>query len=540
MFSFDTINITLAFVGTVTLALGFITYLTETKNRTNRFFFHFVLAAFAWILTMIMYRGVPDQATAFFWARFLYVAAATIPITFLYFSFIFTTEEKKLSKLLSTVIWLPYLLMVVTALAPGVLIHGVRFVSGGEHIIIFDKLWHFVYAAYIDGYFLWIYINLIRKFITSKSLARTHLRYVILGTLLSTVFGVTSNLLLPLMGIFTYNWLGQVTVIFMIVAIFYSISRHNLFKTKVVTTELFVFVLWAFMLGRVILSGNNLDRLVDVALLSATIIIGILLIRSVIKEVKIRERMEALATELATANDRLRVLDQQKSEFLSIASHQLRSPLTAIKGYSSMILEGSFGKFANDKLREAIERIFLSSERLVIIIEDFLNVSRIEQGRMQYDFSTVNLEELASGVIKDLEPNIVRAGLTIKFEKKSEGPFFISADFGKVRQMVTNIIDNAVKYTPKGGIIVNISRNNTSRKVLLAISDTGIGISSETLPILFQKFTRAKGANTVNTQGTGLGLYVVKELMKAHKGNVWVESPGLDKGSTFNLEFASE
>jgi len=147
---------------------------------------------------------------------------------------------------------------------------------------------------------------------------------------------------------------------------------------------------------------------------------------------------------------------------------------------------------------------------------------------------------LASGVIKDLEPNIVRAGLTIKFEKKSEGPFFISADFGKVRQMVTNIIDNAVKYTPKGGIIVNISRNNTSRKVLLAISDTGIGISSETLPILFQKFTRAKGANTVNTQGTGLGLYVVKELMKAHKGNVWVESPGLDKGSTFNLEFASE
>ena len=109
MFSFDTINITLAFVGTVTLALGFITYLTETKNRTNRFFFHFVLAAFAWILTMIMYRGVPDQATAFFWARFLYVAAATIPITFLYFSFIdFALDFREVSGGILNSLWLAF------------------------------------------------------------------------------------------------------------------------------------------------------------------------------------------------------------------------------------------------------------------------------------------------------------------------------------------------------------------------------------------------------------------------------------------------
>ena len=324
------------------------------------------------------------------------------------------------------------------------------------------------------------------------------------------------------------------------IVISYAILRHHIFNAKVIATELFIFALWGFIIGRIILADTLSDQMIEVALLAATIIVGVILIRNVIKEVQTRERMESLANELATANERLTQLDQQKSEFLSIASHQLRSPLTAIKGYSSMILEGSFGKVTEPKLREAIDRIFLSSERLVIIIEDFLNVSRIEQGRMQYDFSTVNLEELVDGVVKELEQNSKKAELAVTFEKGANGPFFIHADFGKVRQMVTNLLDNAIKYTKKGSVTLSIDKDVATRKILVKIKDTGIGIAPEVIPMLFQKFTRDKNAGKVDIMGTGLGLYVVKELMKAHKGNVWVESPGEGKGSTFYLEFMAE
>ena len=159
---------------------------------------------------------------------------------------------------------------------------------------------------------------------------------------------------------------------------------------------------------------------------------------------------------------------------------------------------------------------------------------------MNYDFTSVDFSELVDSVIKELEPNVKKAGLEIKFEIASKGPFYITADYGKIRQVLINIIDNAIKYTPRGMITLRLERDEETRKVLLTVTDTGIGISKESLPGLFQKFSRAPGAAAVSITGTGLGLYVVKELMKAHKGNVWVDSPGTGKGSTFYLEFMGE
>jgi signal transduction histidine kinase len=159
---------------------------------------------------------------------------------------------------------------------------------------------------------------------------------------------------------------------------------------------------------------------------------------------------------------------------------------------------------------------------------------------MQYDFASVNMSELVDSAIKELEPNIAKARLSIKFEKIGKGPFYITADYGKIRQVVMNIVDNSVKYTPKGSIDVRLEKDDDTHKVLLTVSDTGIGIPRESLHTLFQKFSRAPGAAAISTTGTGLGLYVVKEMMKAHKGNVWVDSPGVNMGSTFYLEFMGE
>ena len=317
----------------------------------------------------------------------------------------------------------------------------------------------------------------------------------------------------------------------------FGVLRHGLFHIKIIATEFLVVLLSAIFFIKIFSYSNVLELYFNIFIFTITTFLGYLIIRSVLKEVRTRERMENLAEELATANARLRALDQQKTEFVSIASHQLRSPLTAIKGYSSMLLEGSFGKLSK-KTYDAVDRIFQSSQRLVLIVEDFLNVSRIEQGRMKYDFSTFNFKELVLRVVEEQRPVAEKKGLEITFSAEKLKKYMLMADPGKISQVVTNFIDNSIKYTPKGSININLSQD--SEKMLLTIRDTGVGISKETMPKLFDKFSRALDASKTNTGGTGLGLYVAKEIMKAHKGRVWAESSGEGKGSTFFIEFSGD
>ncbi|HEY4493443.1 MAG TPA: ATP-binding protein [Candidatus Paceibacterota bacterium] len=520
-------------------ALFSLILIREGKSRVNIIFSLFVLAASAWALGIGLFRTINDINYSLYIANFYYVAAALIPLLFLYFSLVFLNDKKRIGILY---LWLG---LPMIALLAGLVINrnlillSVSSLSGVKTATI-NLIPYSIYGILFVLYVITSFFVLFRSLSHAQEREqKIQIRFVIYGTIIPYILGMVFNLILPWIGNYQHIWLGPIFSIMMVAAVGYAVANHHLFNLKIIATEVTVVVLWIFLLVRTLVSSGVTDQIINGSTFIALVILGVLLIRSVIKEVKTRERMEALAKELASANERLTVLDRQKSEFLSIASHQLRSPLTAIKGYSSMILEGSFG-VPEAKMKEAIERIYLSSERLVIIIEDFLNVSRIEQGRMQYDFATVNLEELVTGVTQELEPNIKRARLDISFSKKTAGPFYINADFGKIRQVITNIIDNAVKYTPEGGITVSLSKDEETRKILLAISDTGIGIAREVLPMLFQKFTRAKGASEVNTQGTGLGLYVVKELMKAHKGSVWVDSPGEGKGSTFYLEFMAE
>jgi len=239
-----------------------------------------------------------------------------------------------------------------------------------------------------------------------------------------------------------------------------------------------------------------------------------------------------LYKELQDANEKLKGLDKLKTEFVSLASHQLRSPLTAIKGYLSMIIEGDYGEL-NNELKEPIDRVFESSKNLTTIVEDLLNVSKIEQGGMKYSMEPFNLSELARDEVKDLSVNAEKKGLKICFESDGDNLCIVNGDKEKIRQVLLNFIDNSIKYTKTGGI--NISVKNNENKVLFSIKDTGMGMTPEIKETLFQRFSRGDGAR-MNTTGSGLGLYLAKEIVEAHKGRVWVESEGPDKGSTFNVE----
>jgi signal transduction histidine kinase len=402
----------------------------------------------------------------------------------------------------------------------------------GKNVIL-DKTNYLIYAIYFVCFVLLSYYNLFRSYIKSVNIEeRSQLIFLIYGTLFGFAFGMFFNLILPYFDNYRYIFLGPLFSLAMVVSIAYSITKHRLFNVKIIATEVLIFVLWIFILLRFLISTTLQEQIINAILFVATIIIGILLINSVVKEVKQREKIELLAKDLEVANEKLKELDQMKSEFLSLATHQIRAPLTAIKGYASLILEGDYGVLP-EKMKTAVSTIFESCQNLVFIVNDFLDISRIEQGRMKYDKTEFDIIKTCSDILDQLKPNIENAGLKYSFNKEMEKAV-VFADIGKIKQIIGNVIDNSIKYTKTGDI--NLGIKKVDDNVLISVKDTGVGISKDDIPKLFAKFVRAKDASKTNVIGTGLGLYIAKQMLEAQGGKIWVESEGLGKGSTFFIQ----
>ncbi len=314
-----------------------------------------------------------------------------------------------------------------------------------------------------------------------------------------------------------------------------SIVRLQLFELRILGTQLLVYVLVIMIASQFFFLQSSVDKSLNAVALLVSVGFSYLLMRNVRKEIEAREQIEKLAKDLQKANDRLKELDIQKSEFVSFATHQLRSPLTAMKGYASLILEGDLGEIPREA-KEATERIYESSQTLTNVVDDYLNISRIELGTMKYSLNKLDWRNLVEEIIGELKPNVEKAGLVLDFLSDSKDTYTIEADSDKFKQVIANLIDNSVKYTPQGRIDVSLAKSKDSGKILFSIKDTGIGMSQKTLPKLFQKFTRADKASETNIRGTGLGLYVAKQIVEAHHGRIWAQSEGEGKGSQFYVE----
>lgn len=230
---------------------------------------------------------------------------------------------------------------------------------------------------------------------------------------------------------------------------------------------------------------------------------------------------------LAVANERLKELDTAKSEFISIASHQLRTPLTIIKGYLSLIMEGQFGR-VTPIITDNLGKIYESSERLITLVNDLLDVSRIESGRMIFDLKPIDLSLMIKSVVEELKMSAQHKSLKFSYEEPGT-PMIVDADTSKLRQVVVNLIDNSIKYTDMGFVKVGLSKK--AGQIIFDVVDSGIGIDPGDMGRLFQKF--ARGSLTLTTTGNGLGLFVGKKIIDAHKGTIGVESKGKGLGSRF-------
>lgn len=364
---------------------------------------------------------------------------------------------------------------------------------------------------------------------------RSELLLLTFGSLFFLVAFTAGNVL----GSFTTNWqVGQLGLLGMPIflgILGYMVVRFNSFQLVVLGSHGLVYVCWFLLLSALFVTEVSESRLIVGGTLALFTILGYSLIVSVKKLSEQRLKLAVLTTDLATVNDRLKELDKQKSEFVSIASHQLRSPLTAIRGYSSMLLDGSFGE-VDKEMKEPLERIDSSAKNMALAVEDYLNVSRIESGNMKYDVTNFDLKEQVEKISDDVRPSALQKNLVLLFRSEIKESSIVSADSGKTTQIIHNLVNNAIKYTPKGTITVFV-RDDVDRKVVcMDVIDTGVGIDPETLHTLFGKFTRAEGASKVNTAGTGLGLFVALKMAQDMGGTIIAHSEGLGKGSRFTLE----
>jgi len=252
-----------------------------------------------------------------------------------------------------------------------------------------------------------------------------------------------------------------------------------------------------------------------------------------VKDVNIhlQQRIDAATKELRASNAQLRHLDTTKDEFLSMASHQLRTPLTSVKGYISMVLEGDAGK-VSDMQKHLLSEAFVSSERMVHLIHDFLNVSRLQTGKFMLETRPIDLVKLVDAEVSSLVRTAEARNMKLKFTHSGDMPV-LNIDENKIQQVVMNYIDNAIFYShEQTTILVSLRRDGDMAE--LRVHDTGIGVPKHEQAQLFTKFYRASNARKQRPDGTGVGLYLAKKVVTAHGGEVLFESQE-GKGSTFGF-----
>lgn len=533
------VGITVAATG----VLGFVVFFQSFKSRTNQAFLWFCLVTILWgTVNYLNYQSFFTPEIQLLLLRVTIFLGVWHAFTLYKLLYIFPEDSFYPSNFYSYVIKPAALLVSILTLTPFVFKGFVALDGEGRIIRIENGPGIALFGSVVILLICSAIYILCRKTLRASGVARKQFSSILIGIISTFLLIIIFNFILP--AFFDnprYIALGPVFILPFVIFTSYAIVRHHLLNVKVISTEVLTFLLAVLTSLEVLLARDLLTIIFRTSIFLLVLVFGILLIRGVLNEVRAREEIERLAGALDTANQELKRLDETKSEFISIASHQLRTPLTVIKGYISMILEGTYGKIPA-KQQAPLEKVYESGERLIKLIENLLSISRIESGRMKFGFSSVQFVEVAASVADELQAPAKARGLVLKFNSPQKQPPKLQMDTEKIRQVMINLVDNSVKYTQRGTITVAVKFMNegddqhiTAPSVVFSVTDTGTGVKPEDKDRLFNKFIRGQGSQLINTGGTGLGLYVGRMMVEAHGGNIWVESPGEGKGSTFSF-----
>jgi signal transduction histidine kinase len=514
----------IGFVVVVSLISGIVVFIGNRKSATNILFLFFASVNSIWsVLSYLIYLDFDENLTLWI-IRFVMFFALLQVFAFCLLVNTFPKESLQISKKKLGVLSLIVLIGLILTLTPYV-VSGVTLSYGTipePTLAPGFVLSAFIFIALVvSGYYL-----LIKKTLSASKVEKCYFKLLLLGlTLMFFLIIIFNFLFIAVLGNTSFIPLSVVFTIPFVITTSYAIIRYEHLNMNVIGIEILTFALIVVTFIEVVLSSSLGEIVFRAGVFVTFLIFGILLIRSVMREVSQKEKMGEL-------NHKLKELDKQRDEFVSLAAHELRAPMTALKGYISMVMQGDAGDIP-EKARGFLADANTINERLIRLVNNMLNVSRIEEGRMVYQLESGSLSNLVRAVYGQFAAEAERKSLKYSLEISREIKDKVRVDPDRIQEVIANLISNAVKYTDYGSVTVKLSQPSKST-IRLEVIDTGPGISKPEQKKLFRKFYRIE-TNIGKTTGSGLGLYISKLLIDKFNGKIGLYSE-LGEGSTFWFE----
>ncbi len=507
---FDLIGVTVAVLGI--LVLSVIVFFRNKKSITSRSFFFFSFVTIFWGLSnyfLYKYSNPEDSLLALRFHIFLSIWHA---YAFFQLAYVFPSEKKDLPA------WHRYALLPVAFFSSTLLLVPFIF-QKVSHLISVDevsspeKSQGIILAAFVTlGLFMAGIIVLFKRIGQTKGDERRQVMLMFTGMSLTAALLLLFSFILPI-GFKNFDFVpyGALFIFPVIVFTAYAIYLVELFHVKNIFAGLFTFFLSIVSLIELVVADTIDQILLRVIVFLLTIIIGIQLVKNTF--------------EIELANE-------QKSELMSFATHEIRTPITVMRGYANMLLDGDKGAISKE-IKDLLQKIMIAGNDVTTLLSEYLDKSKIELGQLEYIPTKFDMKGIVNEVLDIFKIHAEQKGVKLTKSVRLVGKHFVYADQAKMKEVLINVIDNSIKYTPKGSITVSIKKNGGY--VTIKIADTGVGIENDIIPSLFKEFSRAD-LQKVNILGSGLGLFLAKKFTEAQKGKIWAESEGKNKGSQFYIQ----
>lgn len=533
MVHFDNIDLLSVAVAIAAISiLGFIAFFNNKKSVTNQNFLFLALAASAWsIVNYLSYQFSSPLVTLWLFRFILFFA---VWYTFSLFQLFYVFPEEK-------IVWprwyarvlVPIVILVdLFTLTPFTFKTVISTVDSGQVATAQPGFGIAIFGILVISLVIAAFVILLKKLLKAEKTERAAYGLILAGATITFALHIVFNYIFPaFLNETRFLPLGAVFIFPLIALTAYAIIKHHLLNIKVFAAQALTFILAIVTFANVIVAKGATVVIFQTIIFILVLVFGILLIQSVQREVEQREELQRLNEKIEANNKQLEELGRFKSELLSLASHQIRSPLAAMKGFITLIIGGTYGP-VGDKVKETLGKVQGSADELIGLINTLLDVRKVEEGKMEYTFEKVDLTQLITSTVESVMPLATAKSLALTTELDPT-TIFVNIDKEKFKQVVQNLVDNAIKYTPSGFVKVSLKREGTN--ALIEVSDSGLGIPATLIPYLFEEFIRDERVKK-EIRGTGLGLYIARKITEAHGGKLSAESPGEGKGSTFKVQ----